>query len=216
MRQRRRMDLNLSWILVCVLGMVTAVGGGCAREVDGSVDAPYVPAGIVRIPPPDVGAISLPDVTNGVDFPFRAEADGLLVVYWGYTSCPDVCPMTMADLRGAVAGLGADGDRIDVAMVTVDPVRDSPERLTAYVQAFFPEGIAVRTEGAGALRAAAEPFGVSYEVTGEDDGNIEVAHTGFLYAVDDNGLVRLTWPFGTDSDHIQADLRSLLEGTADA
>ncbi len=193
-------------VLAAALGLALA---GCGEEA-------YVPAGMVRSPAPDVGTVTLPDVTNGVDWAFRADSGEVLVVYWGYTSCPDVCPTTMADLRTAVGGLGDDAGRVDVAMVTVDPDRDTDAVLTAYVRAFFPDGIAVRSVDPEALSAAAEPFGASYEVTTNQDGLVEVVHTGFLYAVDDRGRVRLTWPFGTQADDIRRDLQALLEEGQDA
>lgn len=171
----------------------------------------YVPAGIVRTPAPDVSGVSLLDVASGNDVVFRAKPGGVLVVFWGYTSCPDVCPTTMADLRRALRDMGESAAAIDVAMVTVDPDRDTAEVLTAYVHTFFPDGLAIRTEDAAALAAAAAPFGASYEVTTNADGFVEVVHTGFVYAIDEDGLIRLTWPFGTTSDDIRLDLESILE-----
>jgi len=202
----RRLRLTIVGLLI---GLVAAACGG-------SGETEYVPAGIVRSPAPSVGELSLPDVTNGEDLAFRAAEDDVLIIYFGYTSCPDVCPTTMADLRKAVRELGDDGERIGVAMATVDPDRDSPEVLTAYVHTFFPDGVALRTEDAAALSTAADAFGASYDVTTNDEGYVEVVHTAFLYAVDDQGLVRLTWPFGIESEDISRDLQVLLERTDSA
>lgn len=190
--------------------LVIAVGMGLVLTACGG-ETPYVPAGIVRTPAPDVSDLVLPDVTNGVDLAFQAEPGGVLIVYWGYTSCPDICPTTMVEVRKALRDLGDLADSVDVAMITVDPNRDTPEVLTAYVQTFVTDGVAVRTEDDAALAAVAEPFGVVYSVTVQDDGWVDVIHTGFLYAVDDEGLIRLTWPFGIESEDITADLRALLE-----
>jgi len=191
------------WITIALgVGLVMVACGGSGG---------YVPAGIVRSPAPDVSGVSLLDVASGNDFAFQAEPGGLLVVFWGYTSCPDVCPTTLADLRRAMRDMGESAEVIDVAMVTIDPNRDTPEVLAAFVQVFFPDGRAIRTEDAAALAAAAVPFGASYEVTANPDGLVDVAHTGFLYAIDENGLIRLTWPFGTNSDDIRLDLESLLK-----
>lgn len=190
--------------------LVIAVGMGLVLTACGD-EAPYVPAGIVRTPAPDVSDLLLPDVTNGVDLAFQAEPGGVLIVYWGYTSCPDICPTTMVEVRKALRDLGDLADSVDVAMITVDPNRDTPEVLTAYVQTFVTDGVAVRTEDDAALAAVAEPFGVVYSVTVQDDGWVDVIHTGFLYAVDDEGLIRLTWPFWIESEDITADLRALLE-----
>jgi protein SCO1/2 len=168
--------------------------------------------GLVRRPLPDVGALALPDAArDGEPTPFRARAGGVLLVAFGYTSCPDICPTTMADLRLARSELGRDRDRVDVAMVTVDPRRDTAAVLTSYVQHFFPHGRALRTDAPGALRAAADGFGVQYEVTvSPDTGQEEVGHTSLVYAVDDHGRVRVAWPFGMDYREITGDLRRLL------
>jgi len=209
MRFSRRGGFSVGrWITI-------ALGAGLVLVACGGSEG-YVPAGIVRSPAPDVSRVSLPEVTSGNDFVFRAEPGGLLVVFWGYTSCPDVCPTTLADLRRAMRDIGESAEAIEVAMVTIDPDRDTPEVLTAFVHVFFPDGLAIRTEDAAALAAAAVPFGASYEVTANADGLVDVLHTGFLYAIDENGLIRLTWPFGTNSDDIRLDLEALLKEGSNA
>jgi protein SCO1/2 len=93
-------------------------------------------------------------------------------------------------------------------MVTVDPERDN-DILTGYVQSFVPDAEAAGTLDADLLAAAAEPFGASYSVTTGDDGEIEVAHSGFLYLVDDEGELVVTWPFGISSTDMAADVEQL-------
>jgi protein SCO1/2 len=177
---------------------------------------PYVPAGIIRTPAPDLSEVSLPNVTDGGDLHFIADPGEVLILYFGYTACPDVCPTTMADVRKSLRNLGDLADSIDVAMATVDPDRDTDEVLTVYVHAFIDDGVALRTEDPDELAAAAEPLGVQYSVTIQDDGWVDVAHSGFLYAVDDEGTLRLTWPFGIEAELIEADLRALLNGDLDS
>lgn len=177
---------------------------------------PAKPAGIVRDPAPEVGATMLPDVATGEDVAFVADPDEVLVVYFGYTSCPDVCPTTMADLRRALEELGEDAERVDVAMATIDPDRDTEDVLTGYLRSFVPDGRPLRTTDDAELRAAAEAFGADYAVSTTDDGTVEVEHTGFLYAVDDRGRLALTWAFGTPWQDIHADLRYLLHETEQA
>lgn len=189
-------------ILVATLALIIIACGG---------DTPAALTGIVREPAPNVGDVVLPDVTNGgQDFATRAEPGRLLLVYFGYTSCPDICPTTMADLRAAVRGLEADADRIDVAFITVDPDRDLPERVADYVHAFFDEGLALRTDDDAQLEAAAERYGASFEVAAATDGSIEVAHSAFLYAVDSDGYIRVQWPFGAEPEDMQRDMELLL------
>lgn len=189
-----------------LLLVVAVLAAACGPAI------PEDPAGIVRDPAPEVGGVSLPDLdANESAFPFVADDGEILVVYFGYTSCPDVCPTTLADLRRAMSDLD-DAEKVDVAMATIDPGRDTPEVLSGYLHSFFPEGHPLRTEDDDELRAAADAFGADYEVTTSEDGDVEVAHTGFLYAVDDEGRLALTWPFGVTWEDIQGDLLWLLHG----
>jgi protein SCO1/2 len=186
------------------LALVTsACGGG---------DEPGTLAGIVREPYPDVSAVALPDATlGGESFTTTAREGGLLMVYFGYASCPDICPTTLADLRRAMQQIGEDAARIDVAMVTVDPFRDTPEILASYIQAFFPNGHALVTEDQGLLDQAAQAFGAAYEVRQTADGEIEVAHTALMSVVDSTGRILVQWPFGMSVEDMQSDIEFLFD-----
>lgn len=107
--------------------------------------------------------------------------------------------------------LGDDAARVDLAMVTIDPARDTDDILVGYVQSFVDGAHALRTTDDSALRAVTEAFGASYSVTTAADGAVEVAHSGAMYVVDPSGTVTLTWPFGVTSDDIRGDLAQLLE-----
>jgi protein SCO1/2 len=170
-------------------------------------------AGGVRTDPLDVSAVVLPDVANGgAALPMVAPTGELLVVYFGYTSCPDVCPMTMSTVSDAIESLD-DGlpSRVGVAMVTLDPERDTNEQLTAYLGHFFEDGHALRTTDPAALQAAASTFGVRWEVEEHEPGDrYEVAHTAITYVVDDTGTVVVEWPFGFETELMTSDLETLL------
>lgn len=185
-----------------------ASGNSAAPATTDAADR--VLAGIVRDPAPSVDGTSLPSLTNpGTDVEFRAAPDGFQAVYFGFTNCPDVCPTTMADWTVALRRLPEDlSARVDTVMVTVDPERDN-ELLTGYVQSFVPDAEAAGTLDADLLAAVAEPFGVNYSVTTNDDGEIEVAHSGFLYLIDDEGKLIVTWPFGISSQDMAADVEQL-------
>ena len=173
--------------------------------------------GVTRDPEPQVDAVALPDVADGgAPFEFRAPADGLLIVYFGYTNCPDVCPTTMADLKVALDDIGTAADRVEVAMVTVDPERDTPV-LADYIQGFFPGAHAIATDDPAALQSVTGQFGVVSFVTTAPDGDIEVAHSSNLFAVDDAGRLVLTWSVGggegtARADDLAGDIRQLLDG----
>jgi protein SCO1/2 len=185
------------------VALAALVGCGGDREL----------AGLTRDPAPQVDTVALPDVSrDGAPFELRAQPGELLVVYFGYTHCPDICPTTMVQLAQARDELGDDAERVDVAMITVDPDRDT-DVLADYVQGFVPEAHALATSDAATLRAAAEPFGVSYSVDEQPNGDVEVGHSSYLFAVDDTGTLLLTWPFGTSADDLAADLEALLPAT---
>jgi len=147
------------------------------------------------------------DGTVVTDQTFRGH---WMLVYFGYTHCPDICPTTLADLQAAVKHLGTDGRRVQVAMVTIDPRRDTPTVLRAYLTHFFPSGHPLQTDDAARLQAVADGFGARYDVTVAANGTEDVGHTAFVYAVDPEGRVVDTWPFGTDSSVVTHDLRILL------
>lgn len=175
---------------------------------------PDGPSGFSLEPPPDVGAVSLPDASNGgTPFTMKASPGRLLLVYFGYTTCPDVCPTTLADIKRALGQLGSAADRIDLAMVTIDPRRDTGELLTTFVQAFVPGSHALRSDDEPTLRAAAAPFGVDYDVTVNADGSVDVGHTSFIYAVDASGHVPMQWSFGTKAPQLASDFQALLGRT---
>jgi protein SCO1/2 len=189
-------------IVASIVAAVTITLAACGSESREMAGAPLEPV-------PQVGAISLPDLTNGgSEFALRAAPEGLLLVYFGYTNCPDFCPTTLSNVKLARQQLD-DPERIDLAMVTVDPGRDLPV-LAAYVTGFLPEAHALGTDDPEALAAAAAPFQVAYDVR-EVDGEIQVGHTTALYAVDDGGRMVLRWRPDVTIDALAADFEQLLD-----
>lgn len=203
--------------LAAVLALALTVLAACGGRGDHDL------VGLQRDPEPQVDATPLPDVSDGgKPFTLRAPQDGLLVVYFGYTNCPDVCPTTLADLKIALGDLGDDAERVETAMITIDPDRDIPV-LAEYVQSFVPGAHALATADQATLQAVAGPFGVSYEVRTSPSGEIQVAHSSYLFAVDDHGKLVITWPVTSDAEttttskDLAADLRVLLrEASSDA
>lgn len=169
-------------------------------------------SGVIREPIPDVSALTLPEATGAAaPFSFVAEKDELLLVYFGYTACPDVCPTTLADLKAAFKKLGAKSEQVSVAMATIDPRRDTGDILTKYLHSFFPSATALRTDDDAALRTITDAFGASYEAKYPNNSEPEVSHSAYLYVIDDNGRLVLQWPFGTTSNDIALDLEQLLD-----
>lgn len=174
--------------------------------------APKTLSGYELTPAPSVAEFSLPDASQGdADFPFKATPGHLLIMYFGYMSCPDVCPTTLNEVKNALAAIGGDAAKVDLAMATVDPNRDTGENITKYVQSFVPAAHGLRTDDPDALKEVADAFGVKYSVTTNDKGEIEVTHSAALYVVDATGTIVLTWPFGILRDGIAADLQILFD-----
>lgn len=209
----------LATLLVVGLGLV-----GCGADEPGRDDtgAPSSGegglAGVVRTPPLDVADVELLDVSSPGDPVSVQPPDGeIRLIYFGYTSCPDICPTTMSDISVAVNDLPPDlAERVTVGMVTVDPERDTDEVLTGYLDHFFDRRMALRTEDPRTLDAAADAFGVRFEVEDHDPGETayEVSHSAVTYVVDDSGTVVVEWPFGFDSRDMTADLTTLLQEDA--
>lgn len=132
------------------------------------------------------------------------------VVFFGYTQCPDVCPTTMAELAQVKKALGADGERIQGVFVTVDPERDTPQLLKAYVQGFDPSFVALRGTPEQ-TQAAAKEFKVFYaKVPGKTEGAYTMDHTAGSYVFDAHGRLRLFVRYGGPTEALAADLKTLL------
>ena len=142
-----------------------------------------------------------------------AEFKGrVVVVFFGFTQCPDVCPTTLVELAAVKKQLGADGDRVQGIFVTVDPERDTPELLKAYVDNFSAGYIALRGTPEETL-AAAKQFKVFFaKVPGKTEGQYTIDHTAGSYLFDPQGRVRLFTRHGIGPEALAHDLRLLLDG----
>ena len=132
------------------------------------------------------------------------------MVFFGFTQCPDVCPTTMAELAQVKKSLGADGERIQGIFVTVDPERDTPELLKAYMGSFDPSFVALRGN-AEQTAATAKEFKVFYaKVPGKTEGSYTIDHTAGSYVFDASGKLRLFVRYGSGAEAFAADLKALL------
>ena len=135
-----------------------------------------------------------------------------VVVFFGFTHCPDVCPTTLADMAQVVRQLGADGERVQVLFVTVDPERDTQEVLAKYVPAFNPRFLGLRGD-LDATRAVAKEFKVYFEKRpGETPGAYSVDHSAQAYVIDPQGRLRLFVRHERIAEDLAPDLRALLQG----
>ena len=153
--------------------------------------------------------LSLPD-QNGQPRTLADFKGKVTVVFFGYTQCPDVCPTTMAELAQVKKGLGKDGDRMQGVFVTIDPERDTPAVLQAYMASFDPSFVALR----GTLeqtKAVAKEFKVFFaKVPGKVEGSYTMDHTAGSYVLDGNGKIRLFVRYGAPTEALTADIKALL------
>jgi protein SCO1/2 len=144
-----------------------------------------------------------------------ASADFLgkaVVIFFGYTQCPDICPTTLTTMKEAMRLLGPDADRVQVLFITVDPERDTQEILAAYVPWFDPRFLGLRADP-DITRATAREYRVYYsKVEGKTALGYSIDHSATSYAYDPQGRLRLLINHGATAQHISEDLSMLLAG----
>lgn len=134
----------------------------------------------------------------------------VVLLYFGYTYCPDICPTTLATLARARQALGPKADKVQVIMITVDPQRDTPDRLNAYIQKFDPSFIGL-SGSLDQIKQVASEYGIYFQAQKPNaDGGYAVDHTAAVIAIDGQGKQRLLESYGTTSDQFTADIKTLL------
>jgi protein SCO1/2 len=138
---------------------------------------------------------------------FKGKA---VVMFFGYTHCPDVCPTTMSDMAQALVLLGKDADKVQVLFVTVDPARDTQELLAKYVPAFNPGFLGLYGDEAATAKVAKD-FRIFYQKNQDKNGQgYSVDHTAGTYVFDPSGKLRLFMSYGQGAQSIVHDLHELL------
>ena len=149
---------------------------------------------------------------NGQLRTVRDFAGKVIVVFFGYTQCPDACPTTMAELAEVKKLLGKDGDHLQAVFITVDPERDTPEVLKAYMGNFDPAFLAL-IPSTQALPALAKDFKVYYKkVEGKTPTSYSMDHTAGCYVYDPRGKLRLYTRYGSGAPALAADIALLIKG----
>ncbi len=153
--------------------------------------------------------LDLPDASGKA----RTLADfkgRVVIVFFGYTQCPDVCPTTLAEISEVRQKLGPDGEKVQTVFVTVDPERDTAEVLAAYVANFGRDVVGLRGTLAQ-TKAAAQEFKVFFaKVPGSTEGTYSIDHTAGSFVFDPKGRVRLFVRQGGGADTLAHDVRLLL------
>ncbi len=143
-----------------------------------------------------------------------SELEGKIVMlYFGYTYCPDFCPATLTDFQRVKADLGDDAENVAFAMVSVDPERDTPERMEEYLAFFDPEFIGL-TGTEDELTPVKQEFGITTlerDATPEIDNFYYVDHSTKTYVLNTDGELALEYPFGVTAEEMIEDVRHLLD-----
>jgi protein SCO1 len=190
-------------ILTAALCSFAAMLGGCSQETSWRLD------NITGIVSPL--AFSLTDDT-GRHVTADTYRGKIVMLYFGYTHCPDVCPTTLATLSQALSKLGNGAPKVRVLFVTVDPGRDTPQLLKRYAQAFGPEFIGLRTDDPE-LRRMTKRYRVTYSLGKPDvHGNYEVTHSSAVFIFDAAGKARLMAESSSSAAALAHDLQKLIDG----
>jgi protein SCO1/2 len=189
------MNNKALWAAAVLTGLIAVAAATSYLTADRSL------RGSVIDPPFQAAEISLTD-SNGEPFMLSQARGNVAVIFFGFTNCPDECPLAMANLKLAVEMLGEGGDQVRVLLVTTDPARDTPETLRDFVGRFNP-----RFLGLTGTEEQLSRVWKDYGVTVMDGGE---THSNYVYIIDRSGMLVETVLADAGPAEIAADLRLLL------
>lgn len=187
------------WRVLLVVGLLAACSGPS-----------HAFAGTVYDPPQQAPDIPL-RTTKGSPFELDSLRGKVVLLFFGYTSCPDVCPATLAEMKRLFEALEGDTDRVVFGLISVDPERDTPDAVRVYLDRFHPAfiGLVGSTEE---IAQVSDQYGVYFEREKSDDPtDYLVTHTARVFLIDPDGMLRTNYSFGTTAEAFEDDIRYLLE-----
>lgn len=194
---KRRLPGLLALLALAAVALALALPPLLAR--------PHVFSGSLIDTPKPAPDFTLADQA-GRPFQLSAQAGKVVLLYFGYTSCPDACPSTMAEFGQLRRRLGPQAERVRLAFITVDPQRDTQAQVGGYLAKFDPAIVGL-TGGLAELRPIWKSYGV-YQAARADLATVD--HTDRIYVIDAAGRLRLTYSLDTPLDALEADVRALL------
>ena len=197
------MPVRSFWLLLACAALCAALAGAwLGRGLDRS-PAPQLASGTWLPQPRPIGALALVDQSGA---PFTAERlrGAPALMYFGFTRCPDVCPATLATLAQVLRARTA--PHLRVIFVTVDPARDTPPLLAAYVHAFDAHFIGL-TGSPGAIGALAARLGIAYQRVSLPGGDYTIDHSAVVLLLDSAGRVVAVFTAPFDAAHLEQDVR---------
>ena len=191
------------FLLFAALTLLLLIGIGIFQLMQ-----PPALRGTVIEPPKPMPNFTLQSVDGPVSLSdFRGK---IVVLYFGYTSCPDVCPTTLANLRRALNDLGEKAEEVQLVFVAVDWQKDTPERVASYLSAFHPSFVGL-SGAQEQIDAVTKDFGIFYQINPPDEsGYYTVDHTATTLVLDREGGLILTWRSGMTADEVLEDLKVLV------
>ncbi|MCB0102650.1 MAG: SCO family protein [Anaerolineales bacterium] len=134
----------------------------------------------------------------------------MVLMYFGYTFCPDICPGTLANAAQALRNMGDKADEVQLIMVSLDPERDTPEKLAEYTGHFYPSFIGI-TGTKEQIDEIAALYGIYYKINeGSEATGYLIDHTATMMVLDREGYLKLVFPYGVTSEEIADDLKYML------
>lgn len=207
-----RIVLSILAAIVLALSSVVSASAALPGWITFWKDDEYTFHGGYYDPPREVFELIDAVDQNGDPFTFEEHRGKTIFVYFGYINCPDACPATLAEWREVKAELGDKADDVVFVMVTVDPDRDTPERMKAWLEFWDPEfsGVWMSLEN---TRTLTGQWGVTVIKDQPDSASgYTVTHDVSTYVIDPSGQLRLTYPLGFDPADMAEDIRHLQSG----
>ena len=201
-----------TWILVAV-GLIFGLVLGGVILITTGVWRPGPPEfhGMIIQAPQPVNNFTLYGA-NDRPVSLRDFRGKTVLLYFGYTFCPDVCPATMAELKQMMTELGKDAADVQVIMISVDPERDTPDSLQEYVTHFNPSFIGLTGHNENEVLAVTTPLGVFYEKhEGTAASGYLIDHTASVSVIDNKGYLRIVYPFGVTGSDMAVDVRYIIK-----
>jgi protein SCO1/2 len=165
----------------------------------------------IKFDPPEKAPAMVLARADGSTFDLHAQHGRVVMLFFGYTHCPDVCPTTLADWQKIYTALGRDTSRVEFVFVSVDPERDTPEIAQAYVNNFNRAFIGLSGDSVQIARTLAQ-FHLTAERENVQSANgYAVRHSSQTFVIDPQGRLRLLYPFGISTDAIVSDLKQLAQ-----
>jgi len=172
---------------------------------------PYAFHGMVMASAEPAPNFTLTSSRTGEPISLRDFEGKVVLIYFGYTTCPDVCPATLSDIAESLDLLGRKANQVQMLWITVDPERDTPEIMEDYVKHFHPDFLGLTPRTAEETFSVASQYGIYYEKQyyGSEAGYL-MDHTATVILVDKESKIRVIYPFGTTPEDMAADLKYIL------